>query len=256
MNFLGRTISRWSLLLVSLLLVAGFLLVVVEADLVRPAKAVSVQRVVSPQGVEAWLIEDHANPILSVRFAFRGGAALDPNGKEGLARMVSAMLDEGAGDLDSQAFQRKLEDLAIRLSFNAGRDTFSGRLKTLSKRRTKAFDLLRLALTSPRFDAESVERIRSQLIAGLKHDLEDPNSIASRALMRRLFPNHPYGRPVHGTIESVKTITAQDLRSFVKTRLARSNLMIGVSSARNSRPTNTANPSVGVTPATKIWMTR
>jgi zinc protease len=151
----------------------------------RSAQAVTVQRVVSPQGIEAWLVEDHTNPILSMRFAFRGGSALDPSGKEGLARMVSALLDEGAGSLDSQAFQRKLEDLSVQLSFNTGRDTFSGRLKTLSKRRNKAFDLLRLALTAPRFDGEAIERIRSQIIASLKQDLEDPDSIASRAMMKR-----------------------------------------------------------------------
>jgi zinc protease len=195
---------------------------------VHPAQAVTVQRVISPQGIEAWLVEDHTNPILSVRFAFRGGAALDPAGKEGLARMVSALLDEGAGSFDSQAFQRKLEDLSVQLSFNTGRDTFSGHLKTLTKRRDEAFDLLRLAMTAPRFDTEAIERIRSQIIAGLKQDLEDPDSIASRALMKRLFPSHPYGRPVRGTIKSVKTIQKSDLQSFVKKRLARSKLIIGV----------------------------
>ncbi len=209
-------------------ILSGLLLTIAVMFFVRPVHAVTVQRVVSPQGVEVWLVEDHTNPILSVRFAFRGGAAVDPVGKEGLARMVSALLDEGAGDLDSQAFQRKLEDLAVRLSFNTGRDTFTGRLRTLSKRRTQAFDLLRLALTAPRFDAESVERIRSQLIAGLKQELENPDSIASRALMVRLFPNHPYGRSVRGTLDSVKKIAIKDLQSFVKKRLARSNLIIGV----------------------------
>ncbi|MGA0392734.1 MAG: M16 family metallopeptidase [Rhodospirillales bacterium] len=191
-------------------------------------QAKKVQRVISPQGIEAWLVEDHSNPILSVRFAFRGGAALDPAGKEGLANMVSGLLDEGAGDLDSQAFQRKLEDLSVRLRFSAGRDSFFGRLKTLSKRRDKAFDLLRVALTSPRFDDEPVERIRSQIIAGLKQELEDPDTIASRALMRRLFPSHPYGRVVRGSIKSVQSLTQNDLRAFVKQRLARSNLIIGV----------------------------
>jgi zinc protease len=192
------------------------------------AGAATVERVVSPRGIEAWLIEDHTNPMLSVSFAFRGGAAHDPAGKEGLARMVSALLDEGAGDLNSQAFQRRLEDLAVRLGFSARRDTFGGRLRTLSKNRDAAFDLLRLAVTAPRFDAEPIERIRSQLIAGLKQDLEDPDRIASLALIKQLFPDHPYGRTLRGTSESIGRITANDLRGFVKERLARSDLLIGV----------------------------
>ena len=100
-----------------------------------PARAVEVQRVISPGGIEAWLVEDHSNPIISLDLAFRGGAALDPEGKEGLANLASGLLDEGAGDLDSQAFQARLADLSIRLSFSAGKDTFGGDLRTLTQNR-------------------------------------------------------------------------------------------------------------------------
>ncbi len=205
---------------------AAFLLVGFFA--LVPARAIEIQRVVSPGGVEAWLVEDHTNPIIAVRFAFDGGAALDPEGREGLAEMVSSLLDEGAGDLDSQAFQRRLEDLAVRLRFDAGRDTFGGHLRTLTRNRDAAFDLLRLALTAPRFDDEPVARIRNQILAGLRRDLENPNTIASRTLLRALFPDHPYGRPVGGTSESISAITTGGLRRFVGRRLARANLAIGV----------------------------
>lgn len=205
---------------------AAFLLVGVFA--LVPARAIEIQRVVSPGGVEAWLVEDHTNPIIAVRFAFDGGAALDPDGREGLAEMVSSLLDEGAGDLDSQAFQRRLEDLAVRLRFDAGRDTFGGHLKTLTKNRDAAFDLLRLALTAPRFDDEPVARIRNQILAGLRRELENPSTIASRTLLRALFPDHPYGRPVGGTPESIAAITTGGLKRFVEKRLARANVAIGV----------------------------
>ena len=205
---------------------AAFLLVGVFA--LVPARAIEIQRVVSPGGVEAWLVEDHTNPIIAVRFAFDGGAALDPEGREGLAEMVSSLLDEGAGDLDSQAFQRRLEDLAVRLRFDAGRDTFGGHLRTLTRNRDAAFDLLRLALTAPRFDDEPVARIRNQILAGLRRELEDPDTIASRTLSRALFPDHPYGRPVGGTPESIAAITTGGLKRFVEQRLARANLVIGV----------------------------
>ena len=196
--------------------------------LARPAAAVEIERVLSPGGIEAWLVSDHTNPIISMRFAFRGGASLDPAGKEGLANMVASTLDEGAGDLDSQAFHRRLEDLSVSLRFSAGRDTFAGRLKTLSENRDAAFGLLALAAAKPRFDAEPVARIRSQILAGLRRDLEDPDDIAGRTLSETLFPGHPYGRPVDGTLDSVAAITADDLKGFWKGRLARDNLVIGV----------------------------
>jgi zinc protease len=123
----------------------------------QPAAAVEVEKVVSPGGIEAWLVEDHSNPIVSLELAFRGGSALDPAGQEGLAHLAAGLLDEGAGPLDSQAFQGRLEDLSITLRFKSGVDTFSGSLRTLTENLETAGELLRLALTEPRFDAEPVE---------------------------------------------------------------------------------------------------
>ena len=192
------------------------------------AAAIEIKEVTSAKGIKAWLVEDHTNPILTVDIAFRGGAALDPDGKEGLANLVSSTLDEGAGDITSQDFQQKLEDLAISLSFDSRLDSFSGSLRTLKRNQAIAFDLLRLALTKPRFDSEPVERIRSQIIANIRRQSENPRRIARRTLFAKLFPNHPYGRPSNGTEDSVKVIKLVDLRVFVQQRLARNNLIISV----------------------------
>lgn len=194
----------------------------------KTSKFVQIEQVVSPAGITAWLVNDPSIPVISLRLAFRGGASLDPVGKEGLAMMASTLIDEGAGDLDSQTFQRTLQDQSISLQFDAGRDAFAASLRTLSKNRDKAFDMLRLALNSPRFDAEPVSRLRSQLLSGLRRDQEDPDTIAGLALSEMLFPDHPYGRPVDGTPDTINAITADDLRGFVARRLARDNLYVGV----------------------------
>ena len=190
--------------------------------------AIEIKEVKSSAGVKAWLVEDHTNPIITVDFSFRGGAALDPVGKEGLANLVSATLDEGAGDLKSQVFQKKLEDLAISLSFRFGLDSFSGSLLTLKKNQKTAFELLSLALTKPRFDAEPVERIRSQIIAGIRQKSENPQQIASQVLFAKLFPKHPYGRPSDGTEDTINVIKIADLKVFIEQRLARKNLVISI----------------------------
>lgn len=192
------------------------------------ARAVEVERVVSPGGIEAWLVQDDSNPMLSLEVAFLGGAAADPAGKEGLSRFVAYLLDEGAGDLDSQAFQRALADHSIRLSFDSGRDTFQASLATLTENRDEAFRLLRLALTEPRFDAEPVGRLRAQLKARLARQSEDPDAIAGRQLWAALFPAHPYGRPVDGTPESLDRIEREDMIGFVQQRLSREVMAIGV----------------------------
>jgi len=191
-----------------------------------PTRAATIQEVTSASGIKAWLVEDYTVPIVAMNLAFRGGAAQDPIGKAGLANLMSGMLDEGAGDLDSRAFQAKLEDLSIELSFDAGSDAFFGSLRTLSTNQAEAFDLLRLAVTKPRFDAEPVARIRGQITANLRQGESDPNEIASRLWSQALFGDHPYGRPSEGTVESVATLNADDLKSFHARTMARDNLHI------------------------------
>ena len=209
---------------------AAFVLLILGALLggPAPAHAVNVEKVVSPGGIEAWLVRDPTIPIISLHLAFRGGAALDPDGKLGLARMVSGLLDEGAGNLDSETFQRKLNDDAIHLGFDASQDYVTGNLKTLKENRDTAFDMLRIALTSPRFDAEPVERIRNQMLAILAQTSQDPDHAAALAWSSTVFPDHPYGRPIDGTPETIAKIGAEDLHKFAKERLARDNLLIGV----------------------------
>lgn len=192
------------------------------------AWAVDVERVISPGGIEAWLVQDHANPVVSMRFAFEGGAELDPVDKAGLANLASSTMDEGAGELDSQTFQQTLADQSITLRFDAGLDLFSGRVKTLTQNLDQSMDLLHLALTQPRFDDEPVARIKSQILAGIRSDSEDPGKIAYDKLFSGLFPGHGYAQNSDGTLESVKAITPSDLKTFVRTRLARSNFKIGV----------------------------
>ena len=193
-----------------------------------PADAVTIERVISPGGIEAWLVRDPSNPILAVEVSFRGGAALDPAGRSGLATMTAALLDEGAGPYESQTFQRRLEDRVIGLSFDAGRDALRGHLKTLTEHRDEAFDLLRLALTKPRFDAPAIDRIRSQILVGLMHESESPDHLASRAWFASVFADHPYARSPRGDRESIKAITVADLRGEVTRQIARDRLLIGV----------------------------
>lgn len=190
--------------------------------------ATEIKKVVSPGGIEAWLVEEHSIPLIAVQIGFRGGAATDPVGKAGLANMVSGLLDEGAGDLDSAAFQQQLEDRAIRLGFDARMDRFSGNMMTLSEERDDAFRLLGLALNAPRFDDQPVVRIRKQIIVSLRHRLEDPNRIANQTWSEHLFGEHPYGRPVEGTEESVSRVEVADLRKFVGERFTKDNLYIVV----------------------------
>ncbi|MDE0718436.1 MAG: pitrilysin family protein [Rhodospirillaceae bacterium] len=190
--------------------------------------AVEVRKVISRSGIVAWLVEDHSNPILSMSFGFRAGGSFDPAGKEGLAELTSILLDEGAGPMDALAFQKKLENLSIRLNFEVGRDQFHGALRTLSRNSDAAFEMIGLALTRPRFDADAVERMRAGLLSGYLRDSRRPRYLARRAFWSSAFPDHPYGRPVSGTTKSLGAITRADLERFVADNFTRDNLFVGV----------------------------
>ena len=215
-----------------------------------PAFAIDIQRVVSPGGIEAWLVAENSLPIVSLAFSFTGGSAQDPAGKGGTANILSAMLDEGAGDLDGPAFQAILDNDSIRLGFDTSRESISGSVRTLTVNQDEAFRLLKLALTAPHFDKEPLERVRAQVIANLKRAQKDPNSQAGEAFSKAAFGDHPYGRPSAGTLENVPTITPDDLRAMLKNTMTRGNLKVAAVGAIDAKQLATVLDQVfGTLPA-------
>ena len=192
------------------------------------ASAMNIEKIVSPSGIEAWLVREQAVPLVTLNYSFHGGSTQDGAEKSGTANLAADLLDEGAGDLDGETFHKRLENHAIELSFQVGRDEFHGSLRSLNEHRVEAFDLLRLALTAPRFEAEAVERVRGQEMSGLQRDTTNPNNIASRRWWSTAFPGHPYGRETKGTLESLPTITADDLRDYVRRVFARNELTLSI----------------------------
>ncbi len=190
------------------------------------AGASRIERIVTPAGIEIWLVRDRNLPMISLEFAFLGGASQDPADKPGVANFVASLLDEGAGDLDAAAFHERLEERAISLAFGAKRDNLRGSIRTLTENRDQAFELLRLSLTAPRFEGQELERIRAAVLAQLRRRSTNPSDIAADRWFARAFPGHPYGRPVQGTLESAAKIAVDDLRAYVRRMLARSNLKI------------------------------
>jgi zinc protease len=190
--------------------------------------AAKIQHLISPGGIEAWFVQDATVPLIAMEYAFGGGATQDPADKPGVGNMVASLIDEGSGDLDSRTFHERLERRAIELSFSSTRDYFRGSLRMLKDNRDEAFDLLRMSLTSPHFDSADVERIRAQIMSGLRRDTSSPTSLASRKFLELAFGDHPYGRQANGTLESVPRIDVVDMKDYVGRVLARDTLKIAV----------------------------
>ncbi len=204
------------------------------ASPVMAAVSPKIERIVTPGGIEVWHVQEDSLPLISMEFGFIGGSAQDPSDKAGAANMVAALLDEGAGDLDARAFQQELEERAIVLSFSARRDSMRGSVKSLVDHRDRAFELVNLALTKPRFDKDAVERVRAGTLAGIRRRTTSPNDIAGERWFARAFPDHPYGRPLRGTLESVTAIELGDLQDFHRRIFARDNLKVATVGAADA----------------------
>lgn len=195
---------------------------------VLPVRAadLDIVEVTSETGVTAWLVEDQTDPTVAVSFAFAGGSNQEPAGKEGMADLLVSLLDEGAGELDSEAFQQRLYETGAQLSFSASSNRITGELNMLADEIEEPLELLSLALTAPRFDEQPVERMRSVLLSQIRAESNDPDEQGQRALAAALYGDHPLGR--QPTLESLQAVSREDLEGFHRRTFARSNLFIGV----------------------------
>ena len=193
-----------------------------------PARAeVDIQEVTSPGGLTAWLVEEPSIPFVALEIRFRGGASLDDPEKRGAINLMTALLEEGAADMDARAFAQAQEELATSFGFDVDRDAVSISARFLTENRDASIDLLRDALTQPRFDAEAIERVRGQVLSIIQSDQKDPNDIASETFARIAYGDHPYAYSINGTIDSVTALTRDDLIAAHKAVLARDRIYIG-----------------------------
>jgi len=217
----GRAVARHNIALALAMMTSIALL-----SFTRPAAAMNIQQITSPGGIQAWLVEEHSVPLISMRYAFDGGSSQDPEGKPGVANFITAMMDEGAGDLTSEEYQERVEDISMRMSYDDTKDSLYGSFETLSVNRDKAVELLKLSVQKPRFDDDAVQRIRQQLVANIIYSDKDPTKVAMREWYAQAFAGHPYARPSSGTAETVSKINRDDLIAYHKRIFARDNLKI------------------------------
>ncbi|MFT7594029.1 MAG: zinc protease [Paracoccaceae bacterium] len=196
--------------------------------LALPAAAeVQIKEVTTPAGITAWLVEDHSIPFTALELRFRGGTSLDTPGKRGAIYLMTALLEEGAGDLDARAYARDLESLAASFKYNASDDSVSISAKFLTENRDAAMALLRDTIHHPRFDPEAIDRVRGQIVSSLMSDAQDPDWMARSSFSRMAFGDHPYGSEGEGTVETVSGLTRDDMLEAQSAVLARDRMYVG-----------------------------
>ncbi|GAA6180351.1 MULTISPECIES: M16 family metallopeptidase [unclassified Shimia] len=206
-----------------------FVLTVVAFAFAAPAWAeIDIKEVTSPGGIKAWLVEEPSIPFVAFEFRFKGGTALDAQGKRGATHLMVGLLEEGTGDMDAQAFAKASEELAAQFGYDSHADAVSISARVLNENRDDALDLLRRSLVAPSFPQDALDRVREQVLSGIRSDLKDPESIAGARLAELIYGDHPYGSGGEGTLESVAALTQADMIAAHAGALAKDRLFVGV----------------------------
>jgi zinc protease len=202
------------------------LIAIVGTLIATRADAIDIQEVTTPRGIKAWLVQDKTAPLVALSFSFAGGTASEPEDRKGATSLMALMLTDGAGALPAEAFKLREEDAAVSLGFSASSDRLNGSLRVLTANREQGFELLRLALTAPRFDTDMLEQRRSQAIASFNRAEQRPRAVAERTMARTMFAGHPYAQDFGDPRQSLKTIAPSDLRARAAALLRRDGLIV------------------------------
>jgi zinc protease len=207
-----------------------YVLTFVVAVVVAPAAwaEVDIKEVTSPGGISAWLVEEPSIPFVALELRFKGGTSLDAPGKRGATNLMVGLLEEGTGDLDAQGFARASEALAAQFGYDSHADAVSISARMLTENREEAVALLRRSLVAPSFPQVALDRVREQVLSGIRSDLKDPERIASARLAELIYGDHPYGSPGEGTLESVQALTREDIIAAHQGALAKDRVFVGV----------------------------
>ncbi|WP_439140411.1 M16 family metallopeptidase [Roseicyclus sp.] len=193
-----------------------------------PAAAnIEIEEVTSPGGISAWLVEDASIPFVALEFWFVGGAALDAPDTRGATYMMMGLLEEGAGDLNAQDYAAAVEGLAASFSFESYRDAVVVSARMLTQNRGAAADLLRAAVSAPRFDQDAIERVRAQVLAIIQSDARDPQEIAASTFNALAYGDHPYGFAQEGSAETVAALTRDHIVAAHGAALTRDRVVVG-----------------------------
>jgi zinc protease len=172
--------------------------------------------------VDVYFVEARELPMVDIEITFKAGSAYETQ-KPGVAALTNAMLDEGTKNHSNEEISETLESIGAIYNTSIDKDKSSLSLRSVYNKDdkssidnfNKALNIFNDLLANANFPAKNFNRIKNQAIEGLKLSHQYPETITSETFYNLVYPNHPYGIPTAGTLESVNKITRQDLVNFL-----------------------------------------
>lgn len=194
----------------------------------QPALATpKIQHWNTPQGSQVYFVHTQGLPLVDINIAFDAGSARDGE-QLGISALTAALLDTGAGEWNADMIAQRFESVGAQFGTGSSRDMAWMSLRTLTQKKLfdKALDTMQVILANPTFSEADFQREKKRTLAGLKHREERPGAIANIAFFKALYGDHPYAHPGAGFIETVKQLTAADLKNFYQRHFVAANAIV------------------------------
>ena len=181
---------------------------------VSASHALEIKRAKLDNGAVLLVSQQHQLPMVSIAIAFDAGSRRDPAGKQGLAELTAASLEQGTKQLSAAEFNQKIDFMGGSISIGADRDYVYASMTSLKKYENDTLHLLAQSLESPGLRDSDILRKRGDQVAAIKASEEEPGYTAMVAFAKLLFGNGPYGHPTEGFADTVGKLTPDDVRNF------------------------------------------
>ncbi len=179
-------------------------------------------------GLQVVVIEQHEQPLVSLRMVLKAGKTFEPADKAGLAGATAELLTKGTTTRSAQQIAEAIDFVGGNLGANAGVESGFANAAVTSDQLDLGFELLSDVVLHPTFPEEEIERWRRQSLSGLQVQQQDAGYLADNALQRVVFGSHPYGSPAAGTPESLSGLTRDDFVAFHKRRYIPNDTILAV----------------------------
>lgn len=176
--------------------------------------ALDVKRHVLPNGLTVLHVERHNLPIVTVTLLIKAGPFYEPAQKAGLANLTAELLTEGTKKRKAKDISEEIEFIGASLDSSAGSDFSTINLSVLKKDIDTGFEIFSDILLNPTFPEEEIKRKKDIIIGSLRQSEENPSFVVDKVFRKEVYGDHPYGRLITGTEETINSINREDIVKF------------------------------------------
>lgn len=190
--------------------------------------ALDIKRTELSNGLIVLNSEYKSLPIVMVTLVIKAGSVNESAEKSGLANLVAELLTEGTKNRTSREISEEIDFIGASLNATASADYTMVTLSILKKDLQKGFEIFSDILLNPVFPENEILRKKEQIKGFLIQLEEDPSFLADRALKKQIFGEHPYGRILEGSVNTIDKIGRADIIAFYSSYYSPNNSILSV----------------------------